>query len=86
MKIEFNIKIPTTKGMLFTMYHERDTEKANAGTTQDQDERKEPTINITKVHEMLGHRNENATRITANALGWKITRGTLGVCQACTEP
>jgi hypothetical protein len=37
MKIEFDIKIPTTKGMLFTMYHERDTEKANAGTTQDQD-------------------------------------------------
>jgi hypothetical protein len=34
---------------------------------------------------MLGHRNEDATRKTANALGWMITQGTLGVCQACTE-
>jgi hypothetical protein len=34
---------------------------------------------------MLGHIDEKTVRKTALALGWELTRGTLGVCEPCTE-
>jgi hypothetical protein len=34
---------------------------------------------------MLGHINEKPVQKIALALGWELTRGTLGVCEPCTE-
>jgi hypothetical protein len=42
-------------------------------------------MSVKKAHDMLGHINEKAVRKTAITLGWELTRGTLGVCEPCTE-
>jgi hypothetical protein len=42
-------------------------------------------MSVKKAHDMLGHINEKAVRKTAIALGWELTRGTLGVWEPCTE-
>jgi hypothetical protein len=93
VEIKFDIKIPTPKGVLYVMYHQRDTEIAvPTVTAHNQDT---PTVaavtptlkrmSVKKAHDMLGHINEKAVRKTAIALGWELTRGTLGVCEPRTE-
>jgi hypothetical protein len=42
-------------------------------------------MSIKKAHDMLGDINEKAVRKTTLALGWELTKGTLGVCEPCTE-
>jgi hypothetical protein len=37
------------------------------------------------AHERLGHVNEADTRKIAKALGWELTSGKMGVCEACTS-
>ena len=44
---------------------------------------KKVVLNIQQAHERLGHSNEDATRKTAQALGWTITKGSLKPCEAC---
>jgi hypothetical protein len=93
IEIKFDIIILTPKGVLYAMYHQRDTEIAAPtakATNQDV-----PTamvivptrkrMSVKKAHDMLGHINEKAVRKTALALGWELTKGTLGVCEPCTE-
>jgi hypothetical protein len=93
VEIKFEIKIPTPKGVLYTMYHQRDTEIAAPTVTAPNQET--PTIaaviptptrmSVKKAHDMLGHINAKAVRKTAITLGWELTRGTLGMCEPCTE-
>jgi hypothetical protein len=72
--------------MLYAMYHQRSMEVANAGTQAEETEMtKTLSMTIGKAHHILGHGSEDATRKTTKALGWTITRGALGACQACTE-
>jgi hypothetical protein len=93
IEIKFDIKIPTPKGVLYAMYHQRNTEIAapttatpNAGTATIAAVVPTPKrMSVQKAHDMLGHINEKAVRKTAIALGWELTCGTLGVCEPCTE-
>jgi hypothetical protein len=89
IEIKFDIKIPTPKGDLYAMYHQRNTEIAAPTTTTPNAAAATvgaiiPTpkiMSVKKAHDMLGHVNEKAVRKTATALGWELTRGTLGVCE-----
>jgi hypothetical protein len=93
VEIKFDIKIPTSKGVLYAMCHQRDTEIAAPtvvalNLTTPAVTAIAPTpkqMSIKKAHNMLGHINEKAVRKTALALGWELTKGTLGVCEPCTE-
>jgi hypothetical protein len=76
-KVTFDLMIPTAKGMMFAMYFARETEIA--GATIDKD----PTMTIEQAHVRLGHSSEDATRKTAKALNWILTKGTLKPCDAC---
>jgi hypothetical protein len=80
------------------MYHERKTEIAAptmvtpgtsagtaAGTANATTIQTPKRMSVKKAHDMLGHINEKAVRKTVIALGWELTRGTLGVCEPCTE-
>jgi hypothetical protein len=90
---KFDIKIPTPKGVFYAMYHQRDTEiAAPTTTTPNQGATTVAAViparkrmSVKKAHDMLGHINEKAVRKTAITLGWELTRGTLGVCEPCTE-
>jgi hypothetical protein len=46
---------------------------------------KQVHMNIKMAHDKLGHMGEELKRQIAKALGWVITRGTLGMCQDCVE-
>jgi hypothetical protein len=93
VKIKFDIKIPISKGVLYAMYHQRDTEIATPtvvalNLTAPAVPAIAPTpkqMSIKKAHDMLGHINEKAVRKTSLALGWELTKGALGVCEPCTE-
>jgi len=41
------------------------------------------TSSINKAHQVLGHMSEEATHLTAKALGWHITMGKMMVCECC---
>jgi hypothetical protein len=75
--VTFDLMIPTPKGMMFAMYFARETKIA--GATIDND----PTMTIEQAHVRLGHSSEDATRKTAKALNWTLTKGTLKPCDAC---
>jgi hypothetical protein len=76
-KVTFDMQIPTPRGVLYAMYFARDTEVA--GAIQDNN-----TMTIQQAHERLGHAHEAEIRLTAKALNWTITRGTMPPCEACT--
>jgi hypothetical protein len=97
IEIKFDIKIPTPKGVLYAMYHERKTEivaptmvtpgtgtGTGTGTADATIIHAPKRMSVKKAHAMLGHINEKAVRKTVIALGWELTRGTLGVCEPCT--
>jgi hypothetical protein len=93
IEIKFDIKIPTPKGVLYAMYHQRNTEIAaptmttpNTGAATVEAIIPTPKrMSVKKAHDMLGHINEKDVRKTATALRWELTRGTLGVREPCTE-
>jgi hypothetical protein len=78
VKIKFDIKIPTPKGVLYAMYHQRDTEIAAPTTTTPNQGATTVAIvipapkrmSVKKAHDMLGHINEKAVQKTAIVLGW----------------
>ena len=41
------------------------------------------TLSINKAHQLLGDMGEEATRLTAKAMGWHITKGQMMVCECC---
>ncbi len=75
--IKIGIVIPTVCGAIFACRFIRDADigavSTDAGTT----------MNIDKVHRLLGHGDEESTRQTAKHLNWVITRGALKPCLAC---
>ena len=77
-KIVFDIMLKTEEGVLFAMYFKRDTEIA--GATIDT----KTKMSVMTAHEKLGHCSEELTRKTAKALSWELTKGSFGVCEACT--
>jgi hypothetical protein len=93
IEIKFDIKIPTPKGVLYAMYHQRDTEMAAPTVTAPNQDvpmvmaiaATPKRMSVKKAHDMLGHINGKAVRMTALTLGWELTKGTLGVCEPCTE-
>ena len=54
-RIDFDIQIPTPKGVLFAMYFKRDTEIVGAATD------KQTKVNIEKAHDLLGPADEETT-------------------------
>ena len=79
-KVVFDIVIPTKRGAVFAMYFKRSVGSEEiAGVGHDM------PMPVKKAHGLLGHSNENATRKTAKALGWSLSWGELGVCEACAE-
>lgn len=80
--VTFDIKIDSPKGALYAVCirRVRPEYETNAAMTEKQEK-----MNIQQAHDKLGHMGEDLTRKAAKALGWIITRGTLGVCQNCAE-
>jgi len=77
-EIKFDIKIRTKEGVIYAMYLKRDhVELAGVGTDAVK------KVNINSAHALCGHTSEEATRATAKALGWDITRGVMQPCAAC---
>ena len=96
MELRFDIKITTKRGALYCMYMKRnsgdvvgaqvdsnDPEESTSGMSSVKNEMK-PTIGIEKAHHLFGHASEDETRKTAEALGYRVVRGTLKPCDACT--
>ena len=42
-------------------------------------------MNTNKAHGLLGHRNLDATRVTAKSLGWEIVHGRVLPCEFCAR-
>ena len=78
-KIEFDIVIPTARGALFACRFIREAEFAGISTEAGS------KMNIQKAHNLLGHGNEEATRKSAQQLGWVLTRGKLKPCEHCAK-
>lgn len=74
-EINFDIAIPTPKGVIYTMHIKRDAEINGAMIDQ--------KITIQQAHDKLGHCGEDMTRRAAKVLGWKLTVGTMKPCEAC---
>ena len=77
--IDFDIVIPTARGAVFACRFVRAAEVSAVSTEAG------TKMNINKAHGLLGHGNEDSTRLTAGQLGWTITRGTLRPCKHCAK-
>ncbi len=76
-----NIVINTPKGALYEgKFSRKGGDEVMRGAAH-----KAPIYNINKVHELLGHNNENDARLMASHLGWTITSGSLGICESCAS-
>ena len=69
IKINFDIIIPTPKGMIFAMYMKCEGEIA--GVSADA----KVKMTIQQAHSKLGHTNEDVTRKTEQILGWELKPG-----------
>jgi hypothetical protein len=74
-EINFDIAIPTPKGVTHATYIKRDTEFNGAMIDQ--------KISIQQAHDKLGHCGEDITRRAAKELGWTLTVRTMNPCEAC---
>ena len=77
--IKFDIVIPTAKGAIIACRFIRDS-NINATSTETG-----VRMGIEKAHRLLGHGDENSTRLTAKKLGWVITPGKLKPCEHCAK-
>ena len=76
--LTFDIVIKTTKGALFCKHFKRKEVaivSANAKLTK--------SMSIDKAQGLLGHANEEATRLMASRLGWHIRVGKMKPCEHC---
>ena len=79
IKIIFDVKIKNPEGMLFAARLQRTATEVGGAIAQ------EKTVSIKTAHELLGHMNEADTHKAAKAMGWTVTRGSLGVCESCAK-
>jgi hypothetical protein len=79
LEIKFDIKIKTTKGVLFATKIERNREFCGAVDSQ-------TIVKVTEhqAHQMLGHMSMVRTRQIASMLQWRLT-DKMGVCASCAE-
>ena len=77
--IDFNIVIPTPRGAVFACRFMRGTDVAASSTETG------VRMGIQKAHGLLGHGDENSTRLTAEELGWVIAPGKLEPCEHCAK-
>lgn len=77
-KIVFDLKIPTRKGFVCGVYIARNVETAATNLQA------KVKMSVMNAHDRLGHINEAETRKIAKALGWELSPGAMGVCEACT--
>ena len=82
IEIVFDMKIPTSEGVLYAMYMTRNREVANAAPTTKT--KKMTTMTVSQAHAKLGHPSEDITRAMAKNLGWTIKSGGMGVCEDCS--
>jgi hypothetical protein len=75
-EIDFDIAIPTPKGVTHATCIKPDTEFNGAMTDQ--------KTSIQQAHHKLGHCGEDIKRRAAKELGWTLTVGTMKPCEACT--
>ena len=78
-KVCFDIRIPTPKGVLFAMYHKRETECGNVG----KDGGTVANMTYAQAHNKLGHCSAELTRKIAKQMGWHITTP-VKPCEACS--
>ena len=84
-EITFDIPVRTGKGLLWAAHFKRIQPRTNDVAMLTANVTPKPTeMNIKKAHGIFGHMSEDATRRAAAQMGIRITRGTLGVCEACT--
>ena len=78
-EIKFDIKINTTRGVLFCIYLKRkvSTEVGGAVVMRKQ-------LSPMEAHRMMGHVNDREARKSLEALGYSIDKGKLAVCEDCT--
>jgi hypothetical protein len=92
--IVFDIVIPVGSGVMCCMYIKRgQTDMANATRASENKDKSKPKLKpsneycrqipIKLAHDMFGHCDEARTRKMAKAQGFKVSRGTLGPCEAC---
>jgi hypothetical protein len=79
MKIEFNVKIPTAKGVLFGVKIHRRMDFCGVARAMTS-----PKLTLLEAHDKLGHIGNQATRVTASHLGWVLTDNGV-VCESCAE-
>ena len=77
--ILFDIVIPTPRGAVFACRFMRNSDVAASSTETG------VRMNINKAHGLLGHGDENSTRLMAKELGWVITPGKLQPCEHCAK-
>ena len=84
-ELKFDVKVSTSKGLLFCIRLNRNDEELG-GTVgvKEIDEKTKTYMNINKLHELLGHMDEQRTRKTAATLGIGILRGKLKLCASCS--
>ena len=98
MELRFDIKITTKRGALYCMYLKRDDlgevmgGQVETTTSIDKevnskkslkDDKLKPKIGVDKADCIFGHASEDETRKTAEALGYRVVRGTMKPCDAC---
>jgi hypothetical protein len=94
--ITFDIIVPTRKGKLFctrikrreaanevSLLTSNDDDIRNTQESDSDDEEWIQTMNITKLHAILGHAGEQICRDTAKQLNIKLSKGSLRPCAAC---
>lgn len=77
IKITFDIKVNTPERMVLATRLKRTATEVGGAVASVK------TVSVKTAHDQLGHMSEKATRKTAKALGWTVTKGTLGNCESC---
>ena len=84
LQLVFDIIVRTKRRQLFGMYISRRTEGEVANAAQTEATETVTKMSIKQAHAKFGHCDETATRAIAKDIGYEISRGTLGPCEACT--
>ena len=77
MTLKFDIKITTKKGMIFAAYIKQEVAAASVG------ENVKMNVDYKVAHDMLGHFGIEATKKSAENLGWTITGESRDSCEGC---